>query len=81
MIHPPDVTPKYVPDAIIGVVGAAAQLAAASGKGGGAAAPAAKDKGSLLANHQVWGHLDGTENWRLEGLTDNPGVLLINVAA
>merc|ERR1712045_1028012 len=55
------------------------------GGGGGAAkaaaAPAAKDKGSLLANHQAWGHLDGTENWRLEGLIDNPGVLLINVAA
>merc|ERR1712117_915267 len=31
--------------------------------------------------HQAWGHLDGTENWRLEGLIDNPGVLLINVAA
>merc|ERR1712190_706656 len=27
------------------------------------------------------GHLDGTENWRLEGLIDNPGVLLINFAA
>merc|ERR1719464_2669787 len=81
MIHPPDVIPKYAPDAIIGVVGTAAQLAAASGKGAAPAAPASKDKGSLLANHQAWGHLDGTENWRLEGLIDNPGVLLINVAA
>merc|ERR1712190_198473 len=51
------------------------------GGGGSAAAPAKKDKGSLLANHQAWGHLDGTENWRLEGLIDNPGVLLIPVAA
>merc|ERR1740121_2116307 len=74
MIHPPDVIPKYAPDAIIGVVGTGPV-----GGGGGAAkavvAPAAKDKGSLLANHQAWGHLDGTENWRLEGLIDNPGVL------
>merc|ERR1711920_677403 len=80
MIHPPDVIPKYAPDAIIGVVGTG------NAGGGGAAkatpaAPAAKDKGSLLANHQAWGHLDGTDNWRLEGLIDNPGVLLINVAA
>merc|ERR1719200_85101 len=50
MIHPPDVIPKYAPDAIIGVVGTAAQLAAASGKSAAAAAPVAKDKGSLLAN-------------------------------
>merc|ERR1719166_729009 len=81
MIHPPDVIPKYAPDSIIGVVG----TGPVGGGGGGAAkaavAPAAKDKGSLLANHQAWGHMDGTENWRLEGLIDNPGVLLINVAA
>merc|ERR1712012_1064824 len=80
MIHPPDVIPKYAPDSIIGIVGTGPV-----GGGGGAAkaavAPAAKDKGSLLANHQAWGHLDGTENWRLEGLIDNPGVLLINFAA
>merc|ERR1719166_695257 len=80
MIHPPDVIPKYAPDAVIGVVGTGPV-----GGGGGAAkaavAPAAKDKGSLLANHQAWGHLDGTENWRLEGLVENPGVLLVNVAA
>merc|ERR1712039_183164 len=79
MIHPPDVIGKYAPDAVIGVVGTAAQAAPA----GGAvkAAPAAKDKGDLLANHQAWGHLDGSENWRIEGEIDNPGVLLINVAA
>merc|ERR1712066_226819 len=79
MIHPPDVIGKYAPDAIIGVVGTAA--AAAAPKAGGGAAPARKDKGSVLANHQAWGHLDGSENWRLEGLIDNPGVLLVNVAA
>merc|ERR1712107_190029 len=40
-----------------------------------------KDKGSTLANHQAWGHLDGSSNWRIEGADDNPGVFLINVAA
>merc|ERR1712066_1210287 len=79
MIHPPDVIGKYAPDAVIGMVGTAAQ-AAPAGKAV-AAAPAAKDKGDLLANHQAWGHLDGSENWRIEGEIDNPGVLLINVAA
>merc|ERR1712045_940305 len=80
MIHPPDVIGKYAPDAVIGVVGTAAQAAAASG-GAAAAAPVGKDKGDLLANHHAWGHLDGSENWRIEGEIDNPGVLLINVAA
>merc|ERR1711865_607161 len=37
------------------------------------------DKGDLLANHQAWGHLDGTENWRMQGQDENPGVLLIPV--
>merc|ERR1712107_369005 len=40
-----------------------------------------KDRGSVLANHQAWGHLDGSSNWRIEGMDDNPGVFLINVAA
>merc|ERR1719277_2947793 len=80
MIHPPDVIPKYAPNSVIGVVGA--------GGGGHAAAPAAavvkpvqKDKGDLIANHQAWGHLDGSSNWRMMGLDENPGVLLINVKA
>merc|ERR1712060_169459 len=39
MIHPPDVIPKYAPDAIIGVVGTGpVASAAAPGGGGGAAA-------------------------------------------
>merc|ERR1719394_2339799 len=78
MIHPPDVIGKYAPDAVIGMIGTAAQAAPV---GAVAAAPAAKDKGDLLANHQAWGHLDGSDNWRIEGEIDNPGVLLINVAA
>merc|ERR1712217_952718 len=79
MIHPPDVIPKYAPDAVIGVVGVAA--APAAGAGGAAKAPVQKDKGSVIANHQAWGHLDGSSNWRIEGADDNPGVFLINVAA
>jgi len=79
MIHPPDVIGKYAPDAIIGMIGAAGAAPAAAA--GAKAAPAKKDKGDLLANHHAWGHLEGTNNWRLEGADDNPGVFLINVAA
>jgi len=85
MIHPPDVIGKYAPDAIIGVVGAVGAKAPKAKKdkkaAGGAAKPARQDKGGVLANHQAWGHLDGATNWRFEGMDDNPGVLLINVAA
>merc|ERR1740138_243827 len=83
MIHPPDVIGKYAPDAVIGMVGTGAPAAAAGGAKGGAkaGAPVRKDKGSSLANHQAWGHMDGASNWRIEGADDNPGVLLINVKA
>merc|ERR1719343_1498580 len=84
MIHPPDVIGKYAPDAVIGAVGAAKApkaKKAKGAKGAKAAAPVQKDKGDLLANHQAWGHLDGAENWRMMGLDENPGVLLINVKA
>merc|ERR1712232_955711 len=83
MIHPPDVVPKYAPDAIIGVVGeapAAGAVAAPMG-GGGAPLPVEKDKGGVLANHHAWGTLEGTPNWRYQLLDENPGVLLINVKA
>merc|ERR1711972_937341 len=80
MIHPPDVIPKYAPDAIIGVVGAAKAKKVKAPKGG-AAAPARQDKGGLIANHQAWGHLEGTENWRIQGQMENPGVFIINVKA
>ena len=81
MIHPPDVIPKYAPDSIIGVVGTAAAAAAAPAAGGAKPAPVRKDKGDLIANHQAWGHLDGATNWRMEGLDDNPGALIINFKA
>jgi len=83
MIHPPDVVPKYAPDAIIGVVGeapAAGAVPAAMG-GGGAPLPVEKDKGGVLANHHAWGTLEGTPNWRYQLLDENPGVLLINFKA
>merc|ERR1719188_1075980 len=88
MIHPPDVIEKYAADAVIGQLGGGSDDAdedAPSTGGALAAQPAAggpkKDTGSLIANHQAWGHLDGTENWRIQGMDDNPGVFLINVKA
>jgi len=81
MIHPPDVVGKYAPDAIIGVVGTAKKAVKAPAAKGGAPAPAKKDKGDVIANHHAWGHLEGTENWRVQGMVDNPGVFLINVKA
>merc|ERR1712003_530549 len=44
MIHPPDVIPKYAPDAIIGKVGTGVKKAAPAA---GAAAPAAQAKGKV----------------------------------
>jgi len=76
MIHPPDVIPKYAPDAIIGMVGSAAAPAAASA----AVAAPSQDKGDKTANHHVWG-LDMGHNWRIESYDDNPGVFIINVRA
>merc|ERR1712107_744777 len=79
MIHPPDVIPKYAPDAIIGNVGTGGPAKAGAAA---AAAPVAarKDKGDFVANHHAWGEHAG-KNWRIEGMDDNPGVLLINVKA
>jgi hypothetical protein len=79
MIHPPDVVPKYAPDAIIGVVGEAGAAPAAAAAGGGPV-KAKKDKGDFVANHQAWGDHEG-ENWRISGYDDNPGVLIIPVQA
>eukprot|EP00972_Heterocapsa_arctica_P005304 785188-Heterocapsa_arctica.AAC.1 len=80
MIHPPDVIPKYAPDVVIGMVGTAA-AAAAPAAGGALKKGVQTDKGSALANHNAWGHLEGADNWRLDGIHDNPGVFLINVKA
>jgi len=45
-----------------------------------AAAKIQDDKGDKIANHHAWGD-DGGKNWRIEGMDDNPGVLLIPVSA
>merc|ERR1712066_1037137 len=50
-------------------------------KAGAGPAKALKDTGDAIANHQAWGHLEGTQNWRIESMDDNPGVFLINVKA
>jgi predicted heme/steroid binding protein len=80
MIHPPDVIPKYAPDAIIGVVGEApaAGAAAPAAKAGVFSADTKPDAGDFKANHQAWGQ-DGGANWRIDGYDDNPGVFIINV--
>lgn len=77
MIHPPDVVPKYAPDAIIGVVGQPGAVAAAPAAAGGAV-KAKKDQGDFLANHHAWGD-HGGQNWRITGYDDNPGVLIIPI--
>merc|ERR550532_1016201 len=73
MIHPPDVIPKYAPDAIIGVVGTGAAgdqgaAKAAPATGGGAAAP-------LLATGKAkdWQKADKNRKMRMEGEGHIPG--------
>merc|ERR1719223_1248665 len=73
MIHPPDVIGKYAPDAIIGNVGTGGAKKEKKAKKGAAPVAARKDAGDMMANDHAWG------NWRIEGMNDNPGVLLINV--
>jgi hypothetical protein len=78
MIHPPDVIPKYAPDAIIGNVGTGGPAGGAPKAGGGGGGGGKMwEKGGVLANHHAWGHYEG-KNWRHD-LDDNPGVLLIGV--
>ena len=50
MMHPPDVRDKYSPDAVIGIPGVAGVVVAHDGGAAAAAAPASKDKGSVVAN-------------------------------
>merc|ERR1712000_456916 len=83
MIHPPDVVGKYAPDSIIGVIGSAPVAQLGGGGGGGVApkAPARKDVGGEMSNHQAWGEVQGKNygNWRVDGYDENPGVFIINV--
>merc|ERR1712066_1028109 len=73
MIHPPDVIPKYAPDAIIGVVGTGPAGGGGAAKatpaaGGGAAAP-------LLAKGKAkdWQKADKNRKMRMEGEGRIPG--------
>merc|ERR1719201_1726072 len=89
MIHPPDVIPKYAPDAIIGELGAGGGGGAPKekkpkkGKKGAVAAgpPVQMDKGDMHANHQAWGMYEGADNWRHMAYDHNPGVFLFNIKA
>merc|ERR1740138_1148628 len=82
MIHPPDVIPKYAPDAIIGGLGEGKPKKEKKAKAGApAAAPAQVDKGDMYANFQAWGSYPGAENWRHQAYDHNPGVFLFNIKA
>merc|ERR1719444_299741 len=61
MIHPPDVIPKYAPEAVIGVVGTGAPAPAAAAAGG-AAAPLL-DKGG---KKQDWSRSEKNRKLRME---------------
>ena len=71
MIRPADVIGNYAPHAAIGMVGAAKKTAAP--KKGKASSLSIGHRGSIVATHQAWGHLDGTENWHLMGMDENQG--------
>jgi flavocytochrome c len=82
MIHPPDVVGKYAADTIIGKIGGGA-AEAVQDKQEMPVAVARKDLGENVANHHSWGTFQGNDraNWRIEGMDDNPGVLLVPVSA
>merc|ERR1719282_1190232 len=68
MIHPPDVIPKYAPDAVIGKVGSGgggggAAAVAAPAAAGGAAAPLLAQTGKA----RNWAKADGNRKARMEG--------------
>merc|ERR1719401_249997 len=64
MIHPPDVIPKYAPDACIGVLGEGGGAAAAAA--GGAAAPAAKAAAAGAHGGRDWKMADDNRNKRMQ---------------
>eukprot|EP00811_Abedinium_folium_P026317 NODE_3861_length_1971_cov_55.816161.p1 GENE.NODE_3861_length_1971_cov_55.816161~~NODE_3861_length_1971_cov_55.816161.p1 ORF type:complete len:539 (+),score=113.85 NODE_3861_length_1971_cov_55.816161:1-1617(+) len=74
MIHPPDVIGKYAPKAVIGKIGDGGAV------GKGKAAKAHQDTGDKIANHHAWG-VEGSHNWRIEAMDENPGVFIINIKA
>merc|ERR1719506_3638009 len=79
MIHPPDVIPKYAPDAIIGVLGAGVP---AGGGGGGAGLPALPPGQSYYPMSEVAKHTTDKDCWVVVGgkvlnvtsfLSEHPG--------
>jgi len=86
MIHPPDVIQKYASNTLIGMIGSASADALGDVAEETTVVGAAKikdDKGDVIANHHSWGEYQGSKasNWRIEGMDENPGVLLVPVAA
>jgi len=78
LIHAAGTVEKIAPETIIGVVAGEKPKGAAGAK---KAPPKQYYRGSQVANHQMWGNLEGSDNWRVEGMDQNPGVFLINVKA
>jgi hypothetical protein len=86
MIHPPDVIQKYAANTLIGMIGSASADAigdVAEETTVVGAAQIKDDHGDVIANHHSWGTFTGNKssNWRIEGMDDNPGVLLVPVSA
>jgi len=85
MIHPPDVIGKYAAECVKGPLGSGGAAptgaaAVAAAPVASAAAPAKTGSKIDLGNQQAWGKLNkGTNNWRVEGYDENPGVFIINV--
>jgi len=71
MIHPPDVIPKYAPDAVIGKVGTGAPAAPAAAAAGGAAAPLLDKSGHGKARD--WSKSEKNRKMRMEGEGKIPG--------
>jgi flavocytochrome c len=71
MIHPPDVIPKYAPDAIIGDVGTGAPATVAAPSGGMAAPLLVKDSHGHKARD--WSQADKNRQIRMQGEGRIPG--------
>jgi hypothetical protein len=71
MIHPPDVIPKYAPDAIIGNLGSGAPAAAAADTGPAPTPPAGLDKNG--AKVRDWAKMNANRKKRMEKEGRIPG--------
>lgn len=84
MIQPPDVSSEYAPESIVGKfrrgLGRGGRARRGAGRGRRRQGEVGQGPGDLLSN-EAGGELDGSSDWRLEGLDDSLGAFLINVAA